>query len=301
MLVKARQRPIILADTTDRKQTTGQFFVQDIYKGLTGVKRGEIKQLRVIEETSRVSPTPGGSQPYNQTFLLSAALAFSVKNYLGVVPVDENGSAYFAAPSGRALYLQALDADGRLVQSMRSFVQAAPGTTRSCIGCHEHKYSTPSNHGGFPPALRATLSTLKPESWGSGYVDYPSMVQPILDRRCVGCHGGSDGIAAGLDLSGGWTEHFNISYVNLVNRSETQLVAYWISGIDCMNGTAYWSVQQFAPRGHGSGAAPLAALILSGHKGQIPNLTRKERDLLFAWIDSNGLYHGTWDYTTNGC
>ena len=301
MLVKARQRPIVLADATDRKQTTGQFFVQDIYKGLTGVKRGEIKRLRVIEETSRVSPTPGGGQPYNQTFLLSAALAFSVKNYLGVVPVDENGSAYFEAPSGRALYLQALDADGRLVQSMRSFVQAAPGTTRSCIGCHEHKSSTPSNERGFPPILHASLSALKPESWGSGYVDYPSMVQPILDRHCVSCHGGSDGIAAGLDLSGGWTEHFNISYVNLVNRCETQLVAYWIAGIDCMNGTAYWSVQQFAPRGHGSGAAPLANLIMSGHKGQIPKLTRQERDLLFAWIDSNGLYHGSWDYTTNGC
>ena len=301
MLVKARQRPINLVNTTDRKQATGQFFVQDIYKGLTGVKRGEIKQLRVIEETSRVSPTPGGNQPYNQTFLLSAALAFSVKNYLGVVPVDENGSAYFQAPSGRALYLQALDADGRLVQSMRSFVQAAPGTTRSCIGCHEHKSSAPSNERSSPPILHASFSPLKPESWGSGYVDYPSMVQPILDRHCVSCHGGADGIAAGLDLSGGWTEHFNISYVNLVNRSETQLVAYWISGIDCMNGTAYWSVQQFGPRGHGSGAAPLADLIMSGHKGQIPNLTRQERDLLFAWIDSNGLYHGTWDYTTNGC
>jgi len=57
-----------------------------------------------------------------------------VKNYLGVVPVDEDGSAYFEVPSGRAVYLQALDADGRLIQSMRTFVQAAPGTTRSCIG-----------------------------------------------------------------------------------------------------------------------------------------------------------------------
>ena len=78
-------------------------------------------------------------------------------------------------------------------------------------------------------------------------------------------------------------------------------MAWWIAGIDCMNGTAHWSAQIFPPREHGSGAAPLAQLLVDGHGGRIPNLTRKERDLLMAWIDSNGLYHGTWDYNKNGC
>ena len=36
-------------------------------------------------------------------------------------------------------------------------------------------------------------------------------------------------------------------------------------------------------------------------KGQIPDLSRRERDLLLAWIDTNGLFHGTWDYTKAGC
>ena len=144
-------------------------------------------------------------------------------------------------------------------------------------------------------------SQLVPESWGSGYVDYASMVQPVLDRRCVGCHGGPDDIAGGMDLSGGWTEHFNISYENLTSRRETQLIAYWISGIDCMNGTALWSSQLFAPRAHGSGSAPLAELLVRGHDGHIEDLTRAERDLLLAWIDSNGVYYGTWDSTAAGC
>jgi len=300
MLVKPRPVPPVLADSTDRRATTGRFFVQDIYQGLKGVRRGEVKRLRVIEETSRISPTTMGGSPYNQTFLVSAALAFSVKNYLGVVPVEEDGSAYFEVPAGRAIYFQALDADGRLVQSMRTFVQAAPGTTRSCIGCHEHKFSAPRN-GGFREILNRTPSRPEPESWGSGFLDYPSMVQPVLDRRCVRCHGGPEGIGGGMDLSGGWTEHFNISYENLVNRRQTQLVAYWIAGIDCMNGTALWSAQIFEPRQHGSGAAPLAQLLIEGHEGRIPDLTRPERDLLLAWIDSNGLYHGTWDYNANGC
>jgi mono/diheme cytochrome c family protein len=342
MLVKPRPQPAVLTPAANPAAGNGRFFVQDIYRGLEGVKRGAVKWLRVIEETSRVSPKSPGENPYNQTFLVSAALAFSVKNYLGIVPVDEQGSAYFEAPSGRALYFQALDADGRLVQSMRTFVQAAPGVTRSCIGCHEPKAGAPppvpvgraspgsgdksavqiraalsprateqrpaqKYHGGeavqnpVQPGPQRAPARLQPESWGSGFLDYSGRVQPILDKHCVGCHGGAKGIAAGLDLSGGWTEHFNISYENLVSRRETQLVAYWIAGIDCMNGTAYWSSQLFRPRAHGSGASPLASLLVSGHGGRIRSLSRAERDLILAWIDSNGLYNGTWDYTENGC
>jgi len=300
MLIKPRPMPASVADTVDRRATTGRFFVQDVYRGLDGVRRGDVKWLRVIEETSRVSASPGGKQPYNQTFLVSAALAFSVKNFLGVVPVEADGSAYFEVPAGRALYLQALDGDGRLVQSMRTFVQAAPGTTRSCIGCHEYKFGATSGPAPVEHLAREPRR-LRPEAWGSGYVDYPSMVQPVLDRHCVRCHGGQEGIAGGLDLSGGWTEHFNISYENLVNRRETQLVAYWIAGIDCMNGTALWSSQIFPPRSHGSGAAPLADLLVKGHDERLKDLSRAERDLLLAWIDTNGLYHGSWDYTRSGC
>jgi hypothetical protein len=301
MLVKPRLRPRVVSDIVDRESRTGRFFLQDIYEGLPGIERGSVKWLRVIEETSRISERTDGPNPYNQTFLLSSALAFSVKNVLGVVPVAEDGSAYFELPSGRAVYLQALDEEGRLVQSMRTFVQAAPGTTRSCIGCHEHKQTATKAALDFPSILRQRPSRLEPEKWGSGYIDYASMVQPILNRRCVRCHGGKEGIAAGMDLSGGWTEHFNISYENLTNRAETQLVAYWIAGIDCMNGTALWSAQIFPPRSHGSGAAPLADLLIEGHEGYSSDLTRQERDLLMAWIDTNGLYYGTWNRTASGC
>lgn len=300
MLVKPRAVPPALADKTDRKAKTGRLFVQNIYDGLAGVKPGEVKWLRVLEETSRISGSKMGGSPFNQTFLVSAALAFSVKDYLGLVPVNDDGSVYFEAPSGRALYLQALDADKRLVQSMRTFVQAAPGVTRSCVGCHEHKSETPRFDAHAATVLAGAPRKIQPESWGGGSLDFPRDVQPVLDRHCVSCHGGEKGIAAGMDLTGGWTEYFSIAYENLVSRRESQLTAHWIAGIDCMNGTAHWSSQIFPPHTHGSGAAPLARLLMSGHGGRIPGLTEKERDLLMAWMDSNGLYHGTWDQTDAG-
>jgi len=304
MLVRPRPIPAFIPEMVDRKARTGYFFVQDIYQGLTGVRRGEVKYLRVIEETSRTSPRPADPNPFNQTYLISAVLGWSAKNFLGIVPVEEDGSAYFEVPSGRAVYLQALDGEGRLIQSMRTFVQAAPGVTRSCIGCHEPKAIAPSAQFRFAKAIGQPPRRLKPESWGSGPIDYPTMIQPIFDRHCVRCHGGAEGVAAGLDLTGGWTEYFSISYENLTGRRRTQLVADLVAGIDCMNGTAFYSVQIFLPRSHGSAIAPLAEAITTGCGAKNTSLSRAERDLIMAWIDTNAIYHGLWDFaeahTTRG-
>ncbi|NWK54378.1 hypothetical protein HW115_02055 [Verrucomicrobiaceae bacterium N1E253] len=298
MLVKARPTPRILPTLTDRSKKTGQFFVQNVYEGLKGIKPGEAKWLRVVEESSRVSPSPLSKTPYNQTFLVSGALAFAAKIYHGMVPINDDGSIYFEAPSGRLLYFQVLDKDKRLIRSMRTFIQAAPGVTRSCIGCHEDKSNTPSLAQGRSTTLRGKAAKLQDESWGSGYMDYPSMIQPIWDKHCIDCHGGEKGFAGRLDLTGGWTTHFNNSYENLIDRKHTQLVAHYISGIDSMNGTAHYSNQLFPPRSHGSATAPLAKVVMSEHHGA--KLSQKERDLVMAWIDSNGIYYGNWDYTDHG-
>ena len=300
MLVKPRSART-LPQFADRTKKTGKFYVQNVYDGLKGVKPGEAKWLRVVEESSRVSASPG-SNIFNQTFSISAALAFSAKIYHGMVPIHEDGSIYFEAPSGRAIFFQVLDKDKRLLQSMRTFIQATPGTTRSCIGCHEKKTNAPTSLKPIPNtmALKKGPATPKPESWGSGYMDYSTLIQPILDKHCVKCHGGEKGFKGRLDLTGGWTTFFNNSYENLVDRRNTQLVPYYTAGIDCMNGTAHYSVPLFPPKSYGSAVAPLAKVIASGHKGRIKKLTETERDMIMAWIDSNGLYFGTWDYTASG-
>lgn len=298
MLVKVRQKPPVLPEQADRTKKTGTFFVQNVYEGLDGVPKGEAKWLRVVEESSRVSPSPLSKNPYNQTFLVSGALAFAAKIYHGMVPINEDGSIYFEAPSGRLLYFQVLDKDKRLIRSMRTFIQATPGTVRSCIGCHEDKNNTPMPQPRAFSSLQGKPKELKLESWGGGYMDYPRLIQPVWDRHCIDCHGGEKDFAGRLDLTGGWTTHFNISYENLVDRRETQLVAHYISGIDSMNGTAHYSNQLFAPRSHGSATAPLAKVIMNDHHGV--KLSEQERDLVMAWIDSNGIYYGNWDYTEHG-
>jgi hypothetical protein len=259
-----------------------KFFVRDIYQGLDGVPRGTVKTLRVLETTSRISGIPRGGRWWNQAFLVSWQGSYDVKNFLGTVPVAADGSAYFVAPPGKALYFQALDQEGRLVQSMRTFVQAAPGVTRSCQGCHI-KDDDRAAVAQLPRALatQQPAAQLQPEAWGHGFLDYPTMVQPVLDRHCAGCHGGARGIGGGLDFSGGWTWAFNLSYETLLKSTLTGF-------LNCNNG-AVRTAEILPPRLHGSGAGKL------GHN--LKELSPAERALLFAWMDGNCNYYGTWNYS----
>lgn len=288
MPLAPRPRPPIIPDGGGGEEW-GRFLVVDVYRGLTGVERGTVKRLRVLEETARTSGIPPGGRWWNQAFLVSWQGSYVVKSFLGTVPVHEDGSAYFEAPPGVALYLEALDGEGREVQRMRTMVQAASGTTRSCIGCHESKSDAPPAAGSIPLALRQPPARPEPEAWGSGHLDYPTMVQPVLDRHCVSCHGGEQGIDAGIDLSGGWTWAFNLSYETLLKHD--------LAGFMRCNNADVSSSDILPPRTIGSGASKLGGLLLSGHDGRLPSLTRAERDLLMAWMDGNSNYYGTWDYS----
>ena len=266
------------------------FLLHDIYAGMPGVPRGTVKRLRILETTSRVSGIPPGGRWWNQAFLVSWQGSYDVKRFLGTVPVEDDGSAFFEAPPGKALYFQALDSDGRLVQSMRTFVQAAPGVTRACQGCHvPDDDAAPSLYPQAAVAARRPARVPAAETWGGGFLDYPGGVQPVLDRHCVSCHGGAGGIAGGLDLSGGWTWAFSISYETLLKNA---LAGF----LNCNNGSVR-TADLLPPRTHGSGAAPLGAVLASGHQGRLAGLPARDRDLLLAWMDGNANFHGTWDYT----
>ena len=108
---------------------------------------------------------------------------------LGTVPVEEDGSALFRIPAKTPISVQPLDAEGKAVALMRSWMTAMPGERLSCLGCHEHRNSTP------PPL--AAMALARPPSkiqlWRGpvrGF-SFEREVQPVLDKYCVACHDGS--------------------------------------------------------------------------------------------------------------
>ncbi|MCX5671118.1 MAG: discoidin domain-containing protein [Planctomycetota bacterium] len=194
----------------------------DVYQGLTGIERGRVKYLRVMEDLPKPwdaswrSPGQGDSMGL-QNPAVSLKGHFAIKKVWGVVPVEEDGSACFTVPAEKNLYFQALDADYMELQRMRTLVNMMPGEHRSCIGCHEPRTMAPTPRRVLALLRPPRTPAPQPGETGPRMVHYPLDVQPVLDKHCVTCHGGAEPKGK-LDLSGEPTTLFSRSYENLINR-----------------------------------------------------------------------------------
>jgi hypothetical protein len=190
MPLRSRRRPPVIPVVTlqaeaDRSGgedlSTGLVAVMNVYDGEYAWPKGtKIKELRVVH----VFPKPNLHMDRPRIGMADQSLARGV---LGTVPVEEDGSVYFEAPTGASMYFQALDEKGMMVQNMRSATYLHPGETLTCMGCHELKQSAPESRG-VPLALRRPPSTIRPEAPGSYPLTFPRLVQPVLDAKCVACH-----------------------------------------------------------------------------------------------------------------
>lgn len=194
--LRAQPVPPALASNVDWDgPQEGRFLVADVTRGLTTVKPGEIKALRVIA-------VPAKTQPWMNKPVLGLTRDDPGKAVLGTVPVEADGSAYFRAPAGVAMFFQALDSQGRAVQTMRSATHVQPGQTLSCTGCHDSRKDTPPPATALMASLRAPSKiTVGPE--GSWTMRFDKLIQPVLDSKCVSCHNpkSSDVAAAKFDLT----------------------------------------------------------------------------------------------------
>ncbi|MBI2300447.1 MAG: PD40 domain-containing protein [Armatimonadetes bacterium] len=286
--LRARPMPPVRGSTLLAGVHDGaELFVADVYQGLAPeVKRGEVKQLAVVQEVAKPLRTDVMGFGFQRP-VISCGATYAVKQVWGYAPVEADGSAHFQVPAGVPLYLMALDAQGRAVQRMRSFVHLMPGERRGCIGCHEERTHTALPHDTL--ALRRPASKLEPPEWGAVAFDYPKVVQPVLDARCAGCHRGVEA-PGGIDLSAGWTDWFNVSY-DVLTRG-------WVSWIDTRNGQEA-NILQVRPKTWGSPASRLTKLLLNGHPDAAGKprveLSDVERRRLLTWIDLNVPYYGTYD------
>ena len=117
-----------------------------------------------------------------------------------------------------SVFFQVLDGDGLAVQTMRSLTYVQPGQTLSCVGCHESREAAPQARG-IPAASLRDPSKLTPGPSGTWPLRYDELVQPVLDKHCVSCHGpkSDDKKAARFDLTS------SKSYDALLNYADKDL------------------------------------------------------------------------------
>ncbi len=271
----------------------------DVYLGLEPqVRRGEVKQLCIVEEMGKAVRTDVNRRAFGFQFpVISCGATYAPKKVWGHVPVEDDGSASFQVPAEAPIYFLAIDGQGRAVQRMRSFTHLKAGESRTCIGCHEPRGTAPP--AKRPLALDRPPARPVPPEWGGprGF-DYSTVVQPVLDRYCAGCHGGP--LPAGkVDLSGDRTDFFNVSYETLARGRQGGRFGWgspYVSWIPSYNGMEA-NILQIAPRTWGSPRSAAAELVISGHPdaGGKPRFVMDEasRRRLFLWMDLNVPYYGT--------
>ncbi|NQT40627.1 MAG: hypothetical protein HQ581_24250, partial [Planctomycetes bacterium] len=301
-------------------------FMHDVYNGLEPhVKRGEIKQIAVVQELEKSthSPqnnlTPDGARMRNiavfgfQFPLVSCGATYAPKKLWGFADVAENGSAAFQVPSEVPIYFMALDAEGRALQRMRSFTHLMPGEVQGCVGCHADRNSA-APRPASQLAMRGRPQELIEPQWGVDGFSYDHVVQQVFDRNCIECHNEREQ-PGGVDLSGDKTDFFNVSY-DILCRTGTQGERNWISHgspsgpeydkvrgmspytewIWTINGAGH-NVLEIAPRRWGSPASKLADIIREGHpdsdgkpRVDVPDADRRR---VYSWLDLNVPYYGT--------
>jgi len=278
-VIEPRKRPAVIPDMRDDSKTTGIFYVQNVYEGthMKGVEPGTVKYLRVVETPAKRTWTyePWGGQGQQAPGVNWHS--FEVKKILGEVEVDENGSACFEAPANCFIYFQLLDKDKKMIQSMRSGTMLMPGEVNGCIGCHEDRLSVPMNTAAIKakPAKLAPWMGQEPKNFS-----YMEQVQPILDAKCIRCHDFNPKRRGRIVLAGDRNMFFNASYVNLYVTGQLKLVGGGPAHIQ----EAYsW----------GSHASKLTHIIDTVHHDC--ELSKEEREVLYTWMDLNGVYYPTYE------
>ena len=283
----------------DYAKTDGTCYVQDMYAGpgVAGVARGVVKTLRVVTLDFRAagigcnfSGGPGGGA-LSSTPVSIGNGCWDPKIILGDATIHADGSAFFTVPARTPVYFQLLDERGRMVQTMRSWTTLQPGENQSCVGCHEHKNSAP------PPshktlAFKGGPETLRPFYSAPRGFSFAKEIQPILDRKCVGCHTGEKDKPFSLASRGVedvtakrvWSE----SYLALTHskQDDKRRNTVWTGNAD--HPVVNWVSAQSAPPmlppyPAGSNKSKLMEMLDRGHHDV--NLTREEMDKLAAWID----------------
>lgn len=272
--LKARKKPAAMPSRVQPGVPDAVLYIQDLHEGpgLAGIPRGTVKQLRLFTYSYSYRDMGGHNA-------LTIEGGWDAKRLLGTVPVEADGSVMVRVPHSTPISIQPLDEKGAALQLMRSWLVAMPGESLSCVGCHESPRT--------PPLQRMTLAMKKgPQPltpWrnerphGFGFL---REVQPVLDRRCVGCHDGSDAGRPNFKETG------PISKGRAFAQSFHELHPF-VNRPGCES-----DFRLLSPMDYHASTSELVQLLAKGHHGA--TLDAADWETLLTWIDLNVPYHPTW-------
>ncbi|MDQ1256292.1 MAG: alpha protein, partial [Candidatus Hydrogenedentes bacterium] len=274
---KTVRQPMI-PDVVEPAQTEATVLLTDVYRGpgLAGVPRGTVKSLRLIGYDFTFHGL--GCEPDR----VGLDGPWDVKRIIGTVPVESDGSASFRVPACTPVAVQPLDAEGKALALMRSWMTAVPGETLSCVGCHENQ-NTAAPTDIAPLAFRREPSPIKPWYGPARGFSFEREVQPVLDAYCTDCH--REGQAT-FDLTARPAERVPSAFQMNFSPSYMEL-RRWVH-----TPTLESDAHLLPPRSFHADTSPLVHILREGHYDV--RLSEEAWDRLITWIDLNAPFHGAW-------
>ena len=275
--IPLRARPMPPAIPTQTNQGAGargdapaaRISVMNVYRSDMPFPKGtKIKYLRVLQAVLKLNPEMG-----------SPMIGYQNENTpripLGIVPVEDDGSAYFEAPVQRQLIFQALDENFMAVQSMRAVAYVHPGEHLTCQGCHEGPDRSPAADTGAQ-ALNRPPSKLQPEIGPVEPISYYRTVRPIFEKSCAPCHQKSGKGPAKMDYG-----------------SLRDYVFYFAGGMSGSTVLPIHGGSRTIPGRFGARASKMGQAMLSApHKEHV---SREDYRKIVLWIDANSLQFTAFD------
>ena len=267
--------------TKEELPKTATAVVMNVYHSRVPFPQGtRIEKLRIIQLLPKTTPVANDPR-------IGYGDQKGARRVLGTVPVERDGSARFELPVGVPVYFQAIARDGTAVQSMRSATWVAAGEKLVCKGCHEPREATSGTPRAYPMALRRKPSTIAADLPGSNPLSFPILVQPVLDKKCAGCH--AEEIARGNDKcpdlaargTGPNDSPWYVSYANLRDHA-----FFWDDAV-------FDAKPKTTPGQFGARASKLYRMLQEGHHDV--KLTGEQLHRIALWLDCNSDFYGSYE------
>ncbi len=285
--------PVVASQLPPDPPDHGEMTVYDVYQGLDGVPRGEIAAIRIVQLFPKTTPLANVPR-------IGLAGEENGRAILGTVPVEADGSARFRLPAGKKVLFQAVDLRGFARRTMRSSTYVQPGEVTSCVGCHEYGAVTQGAAREPPLAMQRPPSEIDPGELGGRPFSFVEVVQPVLDRHCIKCHGGEKP-KAGIVLTAEPHKGFTRSYWSLCgNTAGTWQQRRTRPELDAKDLVPrYWMRNQIqiTPSDDIRGARRSRLLRMFTAAKPHSDVRLSENDIrrLAAWIDLNAIFYGVYD------
>ena len=279
-------RPSVIPDRIDPERQDADVFIADIYQGegLKGVTPGTVKSLRIIGYQFAYQGM--GAEPY----CIGMDGPWDPRQIMGTVPVNDDGSVMFNVPAYLPFAIQPLDAEGKAIQIMRSWITAMPGETVSCVGCHEEQNTISPTSLSSKAAIGKQVETITPWYGPRRGFSFVREVQPVLDRYCVECHfAGNEKHIISLEDTPPKPLLQTDAYINVKSRFSN---SYYELRRFVRTSTKEGDMQVSLPWEYHADTTRLVQILSQGHYGV--ELDREAWDRIITWIDMNAPFHGNW-------